>query len=102
VSPHTNLLSPRAHPVPALDGGPGFAAIRLKKAPLAARGPRAILQDMVTYRVIGRGPEKFVLEARTDEHGTWRFIDEFRSLREAKARMARLEQILRTSLGELG
>jgi hypothetical protein len=54
----------------------------------------------VSYRVSQRGPRRFVVEVFNDAHGSWRFVDEFRKLEEAKARVARLEQILRTSLGE--
>jgi hypothetical protein len=57
---------------------------------------------MVVYRVVERGPGKFVVEAFSDDHGSWRFVDEFRTLEEAKARVARLEQILRASRGEPG
>lgn len=56
----------------------------------------------VTYRVSKRGVGRFVVEALRDDHGTWRHIDEFPTLKEANARMARLEQILRASHGEPG
>lgn len=57
---------------------------------------------MVVYRVVERGPDKFVVEAFSDDHGSWRFVEEFPTLEGATARMARLEQILRTSQGEQG
>jgi hypothetical protein len=57
---------------------------------------------MITYRVIERGPEKFVVEALNDDHGTWQRIDAFRTREESNARKVRLEQILRASRGELG
>jgi hypothetical protein len=57
---------------------------------------------MVVYRVVERGPDKFVVEAFSDDHGSWRFVDEFPTVQEATALMARLEQILRTSQGEPG
>jgi hypothetical protein len=56
----------------------------------------------VTYRIVKRGVGRFVVEALRDDHGTWRHIDEFSTLKEANARMARLEQILRASQGEPG
>ena len=42
----------------------------------------------VTYRIMKRGMGRFVVEALRDDHGTWRHIDEFPTLKEASARMA--------------
>jgi hypothetical protein len=55
---------------------------------------------MVIYRVIERGPERFIVESFTVDHGAWRCIDEFPTMKEANARLARLEKILRVSRGE--
>ncbi len=60
------------------------------------------IPNMVIYRVAGRGSERFVIEAFNEDHGSWRFVDEFPTREKANVRMARLEQILRTSRGEPG
>jgi hypothetical protein len=57
--------------------------------------------NMVIYRVVERASAKFVIEAFSDDHGSWRFVDEFPTREEANARMARLEQISRASQGKL-
>jgi hypothetical protein len=57
---------------------------------------------MVIYRVVERGPDKFVVEAFSDDHGSWRFVDEFPTLKEADARRVKLEQIVRASRSEPG
>jgi hypothetical protein len=54
----------------------------------------------VIYRVVERGPGRFVVEAFSEDHGTWRSIAEFPNAQEANARKAKLEQILRASREE--
>jgi hypothetical protein len=54
----------------------------------------------VIYRVAERGPGRFVVEAFSEDHGTWRSIAEFPTAQEADARKAKLEQILRASRGD--
>ena len=48
----------------------------------------------VTYRVVERGPRRFLVEAFSDDHTAWRCVGEYSTSEEAKARKARLEQIL--------
>jgi len=48
----------------------------------------------VRYRVVKRRSWRFFVEAFSDDHATWRFIDECPTLEEAKARRAKLEQML--------
>jgi hypothetical protein len=56
----------------------------------------------VIYRVVERGPGRFVVEAFSEDHGSWRSIAEFPTAEEAQARKAKLEQILRASRREPG
>jgi len=51
----------------------------------------------VTYRIVKRGPRRFLVEASSDDHAAWRCIDEYPTLEEAKARKVRLEQILQVA-----
>jgi hypothetical protein len=48
--------------------------------------------ENAAYRVVRRGIEKFALESRS-EYGSWRVIEEFRHVREAEAKKAKLEKI---------
>lgn len=44
------------------------------------------------YRVVRRGDETFALEALSG-YGTWRVVEEFRTVREADAKRAKLEKM---------
>jgi hypothetical protein len=57
-------------------------------------------RNMVVYPVVERGPGKFVIEVLSDDQRSWQRIDEFPTLNEANARMARWEQIAGVALRE--
>ena len=48
----------------------------------------------VRYRIVKRGPRRFLVEAFSDDHAAWRCVDEYPTPKEARARKTKLEQIL--------
>jgi len=85
---------------------PLFADQFMRPVPVTALGRMLVGKGDTTnmrkviYRIVDRGPGRFIIEAYSDDHGAWRSIAEFPTFEEAHTRKAKLEQILRASQEE--